>query len=198
MSQETADHPLADGGRDQVTRRARQLWQLLEPVHGVVYFAPEARARFEEAGLKGFWMGYFASRSAALGPVGPDLVVATFYVFNPGMVARALPDAWDLASPEAVLDARSELADTTLRSVLGDLAIGPDVETAAELAASIARTAPRAGHPLGAAHERDRSAGVRDLRDPSGTRSPAPPFRCMSRAAPLKKKGLLSRIRGSK
>jgi hypothetical protein len=152
MSMDTADHPGSDEQRDRLTLRARQLWQLLEPVHGVVYFAPDAQARFEEIGLKGFWMGYFASRAAALGPVGPDLVVATFYVFNPGMVARALPDAWNLASPEAVLGARDELADATLRDALGDLATGPDVETAAELAASIARTAPRAGHPLGAAH----------------------------------------------
>jgi len=149
---ETADNPGSDGQRDRVTRRARQLWELLEPVHGVVYFAPDAQARFEAVGLKGFWMGYFASRAAALGPVGPDLVVATFYVFNPGMVARALPDAWNLAAPEVVLDARSELADATLREALGDLATGPDAEAAAELAGSIARTAPRAGHPLGAAH----------------------------------------------
>jgi hypothetical protein len=152
MSKEAVDPTLSDAQRDQVARRARQLWQLLEPVHGVVYFAPDAQARFEAAGLEGFWMGYFASRAAALGPVGPDLVVATFYVFNPGMVSRALPDAWHRASPEAVLDARRGLADATLRSALGDLASGPDVEAAAELAGSIARTAPRAGHPLGAAH----------------------------------------------
>jgi hypothetical protein len=39
---------------------ARRLWRLLEPVHGVVYFAPDARARFDAVGLRGFWMGYFA------------------------------------------------------------------------------------------------------------------------------------------
>jgi hypothetical protein len=152
MSPKTVEQPHSAAQRDQVTRRARQLWQLLEPVHGVVYFAPDTQSRLEAVGLKGFWMGYFASRAAALGPVGPDLVVATFYVFNPAMVSRALPDAWDLASPEAVLEARRELADATLRSALGDLATGPDVEAAAELAGSIARTAPRAGHALGAAH----------------------------------------------
>lgn len=152
MSPETLEISLSDAQRDQAARRARQLWELLEPVHGVVYFAPDARDRFEAIGLKGFWMGYFASRAAALGPVGPDLVVATFYVFNPGMVARALPDAWDMATPEAVLDARADLADATLRDVLGDLATGDDVAAAADLAASIARTAPRAGRTLAAAH----------------------------------------------
>ena len=57
---DTADNPGSDEQRVRLTRRARQLWQLLEPVHGVVYFAPDAQARFEEIGLKGFWMGYFA------------------------------------------------------------------------------------------------------------------------------------------
>jgi hypothetical protein len=153
MRTDIADPSHASSERDdRVAQRARQLWQLLEPVHGVVYFAPDATAAYEELGLKGFWMGYFASRSAALGPVGPDLVVATFYVFNPDMVSRALPDAWSLASPEAVLEARQKLAVTTLREALGDEAEGADVEAAADLAVSIARTAPRAGHPLGAAH----------------------------------------------
>src|SRR4051812_37123976 len=46
---------------------ARRAWQVFEPYHAVIYFAPEARAAYTAAGLKGFWMGYFASRSAALG-----------------------------------------------------------------------------------------------------------------------------------
>src|SRR5262245_66058557 len=128
MSSGTVEAPRAGVPHDQVARRARQLWELLEPVHGVVYFAPDAQARFEEIGLVGFWMGYFASRAAALGPVGPDVVVATFYVFNPAMVARALPDAWDRADPATVLAARRELADATLRGALDDLAAGDDVE----------------------------------------------------------------------
>lgn len=122
---------------------------MVEGVHGVVYFAPDARERFEAVGLKGFWMGYFASRAAALGAVGPDIVTAAFYVFEPGMVARALPDAWARATPEAVLAARAELADATLRRALGDA----DVTAAAELAVPLALAAETAGRPLAAAHQ---------------------------------------------
>ena len=39
---------------------ARSMWTLFEPVHAVTYFAPEARAATEDAGLRGFWRGYFA------------------------------------------------------------------------------------------------------------------------------------------
>ena len=45
----------------------RSMWTLFEPVHAVTYFAPEARSAFEEAGLRGFWRGYFAGRAAPLG-----------------------------------------------------------------------------------------------------------------------------------
>jgi hypothetical protein len=134
-------------------RRARELWRLFEPVHAVVYFAPdEARQQFGTIGLKGFWMSYFASRAAPLGRVGPDVVQALFYVFHPAMVARALPDAWRLSSPEAVLAVRSALAEATLRRTLGDLASTAEAAIAAELAAAIAQGAPLAGRPLGAAH----------------------------------------------
>src|ERR1700721_1374514 len=34
---------------------ARSMWTLFEPVHAVTYFAPEARAATEDAGLRGFW-----------------------------------------------------------------------------------------------------------------------------------------------
>lgn len=125
---------------------------MLELVHGGVYFAPDARERFDAVGLRGFWMGYFASRSAAMGAVGPEVVTASFYVFNPAMVARALPDAWSRATPEAVLAARAELADDTLRRALGDLASGPEVAEAAAIAAGLAESAPLAGRPLAAAH----------------------------------------------
>ena len=47
---------------------ARAMWTLFEPIHAVTYFAPEARGAYEEAGLRGFWRGYFAGRAAPLGP----------------------------------------------------------------------------------------------------------------------------------
>src|SRR5690349_21479137 len=88
----------------------RELWRVLEAVHAAVYFAPEAKAVYGELGLRGYWMGYFASRSAALGTPSPRVVTALFYGFAPRLVERALPDAWAFADPARVLGTRLELA----------------------------------------------------------------------------------------
>ena len=47
---------------------ARAMWTLFEPVHGVTYFAPEARAAFEDAGVRGFWRGDCAGRAGTFTP----------------------------------------------------------------------------------------------------------------------------------
>ena len=36
---------------------ARALWQVFEPYHAVVYFAPDVKSAFEDVGLPGFWRG---------------------------------------------------------------------------------------------------------------------------------------------
>lgn len=130
----------------------RAMWKVLEPYHAMIYFAPEARAAYSESGLKGYWMGYFASRSAAMGPVGPEVVAATFYNFHPRMVARAIPDAWRFSSPEHILSARYDSADAALRRLLGDATFGPAIEEAAQLAYTAASACEVAGRPLFAAH----------------------------------------------
>lgn len=129
---------------------ARDLWRLLEPVHAVVYFAPEAREAYARAGLRGGWMGYFASRSAALGTPSPELVTALFHGFAPGMVARALPDAWRYSTPERVLDARLAVADAALRRLLPST--GADLGDVVELALAAAAAVAVPGRPLAAAH----------------------------------------------
>jgi hypothetical protein len=60
---------------------ARRFFNRFEPVHGVTYFAPEARAALDGLGYRGYWMGYFAARSAPLGEVAPEVVTAIFYNF---------------------------------------------------------------------------------------------------------------------
>ena len=97
---------------------AHEMRRVLEPYHSVVYFAPEVRDLYREAGLKGYWMGYFASRSAPMGAVGSETVLATFHNFAPTMVRRAIPDAWSFSSPERVLEARLRVADASLRRLL--------------------------------------------------------------------------------
>jgi hypothetical protein len=131
---------------------ARRLWWALEPYHAMVYFAPEARAAYDAAGLKGGWMGYFASRSAAMGPVPAEMVLATFYNFAPALVRRAIPDAWRRSSPERVLAARSQGAAAALARLLGDGTGSPELAEAAELARRAAEAGDPAGRPLFAGH----------------------------------------------
>src|SRR5215470_5255048 len=102
------------------SQTARRMWTLFEPVHDVTYFAAESRAAFEAAGLRGFWRGYFAGRSAPLGRVAAAPVTALFYTFAPAMVGRALPSVWDMASPEEALLARQEGAVAALKRMLAD------------------------------------------------------------------------------
>ncbi|MFY9890827.1 MAG: hypothetical protein WAK71_21110, partial [Streptosporangiaceae bacterium] len=105
---------------------ARQMWTLFEPVHVISYFTPDARGAFEQAGLRGFWRGYFAGRAAPIGAVGAAPVVAAFFSFAPPMVARALPAVWDLISPEQALDVRQAGAVAALRELLGLSASDPE------------------------------------------------------------------------
>ena len=129
---------------------ARRFFERLEPVHGVTYFAPEPRAALDAAGYRGFWMGYFASRSAPLGIVAPEVVAAAFYNFTAERVAKALPAVWDIASPATLLQMRSETAVAALRR--SGVTESESTRRAAELTAKAARTAPLEGRPLYAAN----------------------------------------------
>jgi hypothetical protein len=129
---------------------ARRFFDRFEPVHAVTYFAPEARAALDGLGYRGFWMGYFAARSAPLGMVPPEVVAATFYNFAPERVAKALPAAWQIAGPDAALRARQESAVAALRRY--GLGSGENIEVAAQLAGKAARAAPLDGRPLFAAN----------------------------------------------
>ena len=133
---------------------ARKTWRSLEPYHGLVYFAPEAFSQYEALGVPGFG-GYFPSRAAAMGAVGPEVVVATFFNFRPSVVHDAIPSAWDSAPPSAWLSARLAGIDAALRRVMGeDVLSSADVVRAAALAGEAASAAAGlcAGRPLALAH----------------------------------------------
>jgi len=132
---------------------ARKTWRTLEPLHGMIYFVPEAAEEYGAAGLEAH-MGYFASRAAAMGAVGPGVVVATFFNFDPRLVHAALPAAWDRATPGAVLEARFRAADRALRRMLGEAVASSEMEEAAGLARTAAEEAARhrEGRALFAAH----------------------------------------------
>lgn len=126
---------------------ARQMYRTIEPFHGFVYLVPEAEAEDEYAafGLPGR-MGSFASRSAPMGPVPAEVVIATFYNFSPALVRRAIPEAWARTTPADLLAARLRVVDRVLRRVLGD-----DVPAGSELAEALAlaRTAAAGCEPVG-------------------------------------------------
>ena len=128
------------------------MWQLLEPVHAVVYFAPETAEECSAVGLKGGWMGYFASRAAPMGPVPAEVVAATFFNFAPAMVHRAIPDAWGFADPADVVAARLRVADRALRRLLGDAVDAPETAEAATLVRRAAAACDLPGRPLFAAY----------------------------------------------
>ena len=134
--------------------RVRQLWHLLEPLHAVLYYAPEV---FEEAAALGYdteerWPSYFPLRAAPLGPVGGERVASAFYSFSPRMVAEHIDSAWSIASPDAVLKARLRGMDRAYRAIFGDRVDSPELAEAAALARRAAEAANTAGRPLAAAN----------------------------------------------
>lgn len=98
---------------------ARAMWTMFEPVHAVTYFEPEALGAFTEAGVRGYWRGYFAGRAAPLGGAEAAVVAASFYNFAPAFVARAIPGVWDLITPQEAIAVREAGAGAALRRLLG-------------------------------------------------------------------------------
>jgi hypothetical protein len=131
---------------------ARRLWQVIEPLHAVTYFAPETREATDALGLRGGWMSYFGCRAAPLGAVDASVVAAVFYNFHPTMVGRAIPDAWRLASPGDLRAARLDAVDRAYRRLLGDLVDDADLLVAAEMATWAAQGCDGGGRPLAAAN----------------------------------------------
>jgi hypothetical protein len=103
---------------------ARQLWVVAESVHAVTYFAPACRRSLRQAGLKGFWAGYFAARAAPLGAVGAGPVAAAFFNFDLAMVRRAVPSCWDVVDPPTLTARRAAAAAGALYEFCGRDALG--------------------------------------------------------------------------
>ncbi|MFG2597917.1 hypothetical protein [Streptomyces sp. NPDC048462] len=134
--------------------RARQMWHLLEPLHAVLYYAPEA---FEEAAALGYrtderWPSYFAWRAAPLGDADAARVAGTFYSFSPAMVDEYVPAVWSVAPSAAVLAARTRAVDRTYRTLLGEACDAPDTAEAVALLHRVTEAADTTGRPLAAAN----------------------------------------------
>ena len=134
---------------------SRTTWQALEPVHAMVYFAPEPQEEYAALGLDVTGtraLGYFPARAAALGRVGPGPVQATFFNFSRLAVEAGMTGVWDRVSPEQLVEARRRGVDRALRRLCGPLLDRPEVAEAVELARTAAQGCTPYGRPLYAAH----------------------------------------------
>ncbi|MEU8635355.1 MarR family transcriptional regulator [Amycolatopsis sp. NPDC048633] len=131
---------------------ARRMYDLVEPIGLVPYFADEPDEALMSLGLRNPWDAYFAGRAAPFGRTAPPEVVhAVFYNFAPGEVARHLPQVWDRTTPEAALAARERGCVAAMRRILGALADDPAVARAGNLLLTAATSAPAEGRALYAA-----------------------------------------------
>jgi hypothetical protein len=131
------------------TPTARRMFELLEPICLVTFFADECNDELAALGHRSYWDGYFASRAASLGRVPAEVVDAAFYSFADGEVARHIPSAWDTAPPEASFAARERGSAASVRRLLGDeLAGSPGLARAADLVTKAATGAPVSGRVM--------------------------------------------------
>jgi len=133
---------------------ARETWRTLEPVHGAIYFVPEAREEYASLGVRDRMRGYFASRSAPMGAVQAEVVIATFFNFDPDLVRSSVDGVWEQVTPASMLAARLRAADRMIRRLAPDAIAAGDIAEASELAraAAIAACERPEGRPLFAGH----------------------------------------------
>ncbi len=142
-----------DMDMDMDTSAGRRCHHAVSPLHRAMYFAPEPADELAALGLERGSMTYLAGRAAPLGEVGAGTVTATFYNFDHEHVARHIPTAWTIATPEAVLAARLRGADGMLRRLLGaEVLASKEMTEAAELALRATEACHRQARPLYAAN----------------------------------------------
>ncbi|MEM9463913.1 MAG: hypothetical protein AAGA90_00990 [Actinomycetota bacterium] len=132
----------------ELVELSARLGSMTNLVHGFVYFAPEATEEYDALGLPASHH-YFASRAAALGAVPAEVVVATFYNFNPELVHPAIPAAWAIADPATIQAARMRAAGRVLHRVEPEVT-DTDIDEATEIAGAMLAGVGDAGRPLAA------------------------------------------------
>ena len=125
-----------------LSTKSRNLWALLEPIAGQVYFSPECHANYQALGFAGSRgeqdgvampdrAAYFTSRSSVMGQVSGQVVTATFAVFKPAVVIPAVEQGWTLTDAATICDARDRGAIAQLERILGTSPTG--IERANEI-----------------------------------------------------------------
>lgn len=126
--------------------------------HVFIYFSPEAVEEYAAAGVEGRG-GYFASRTAAMGALSPEMIVATFYNFSPDVVVPKTTDIWDKATPGAMQNARWRAAARVLDTHVAPAVSSAEVREAIAICEAAVAGLPWAGRPLAAGN----AAVMRDL-----------------------------------
>jgi hypothetical protein len=133
---------------DDVTSATSRTMHSLEPLHAMIYFAPEAQETWAGFGLDNAASAYFPARAAALGAVPWQVVQATFFGFAPFAVEYGMTGAWEKASPAQLIAARYDAADRALRRMCGDRCDDPALAEAATLFRTATAGLPLEGRPL--------------------------------------------------
>jgi len=147
----------APNGSTPTPLQTRRLRDVLEPLAGSVYFAPETHLAFQDIGFgppnPGFrgveapnQEAYFVSRGACLGQVPGETITAAFGVFSPDVVVPATERGWAIADRDPVLGAR--LAGTSAFLERALTASPHQVTRATELLLRGAEAAGLAGRAL--------------------------------------------------
>jgi hypothetical protein len=119
-------------------------------VHRLVYFVPEAGEEYGALGVQGAG-GYFGSRSAPMGAVPDEVIIATFYNFSPLAITAAMPGVWEAASPESLQAARFRVVQRALERVGAGLS-PEEIAEARSLIDPVVAGLDHGGKPLAAAN----------------------------------------------
>lgn len=120
---------------------ARRLRDLIEPITGQVYFAPECHTAYEELGFNGSpaelagvampdGPAYFTSRGSVMGQVPGHVVASAFAVFNPEAVIPSVAFGWSITDAVTICRARTQGATAQLVRILGERPEGLERVTA--------------------------------------------------------------------
>jgi hypothetical protein len=129
----------------RVSEVSRRLRARADVILGVVWYTPEARDGYPGLPVSPSTAS-LAARAACLGRVRGAAVAALFAAIEPGVVTRAIDEAWTVADPETFCQARLDASVRALRSVLGE--DPPGVERAHALLCQGLDGASREGHPM--------------------------------------------------
>ncbi len=124
----------------------------LGPLFGAPIASPIAVDKFAAVGFDRDDWGerYFAFRSAPLGRVTAETVIATYFNFAPRRIRKYIPRVWDIAEPDVVLDVLMDSVRETMEHALTDFAGSPELlELGALLSTAAAAAFERPeGRPL--------------------------------------------------